>query len=207
MAITTVGILALQGDFQKHAEALERLKVCVRQVKSQEELQSADALVIPGGESTTIGKLLVRFGLLRQLAASIEEGLPVFGTCAGLILLAGRIIGYNQPSLSVLDVAVARNAYGSQVMSFETDLSIPVLGTQPLRAVFIRAPIIKAIGPEVEVLASFEGNPVLVRQKQILAASFHPELTDDLRLHQYFLNIAEEAQGLRAEGLRQPLFR
>lgn len=183
-----VGILGLQGDFALHQRMLASLGVETRIVRSMEDLEGCASLVIPGGESTTMGGLLVRFGMLEALSARIREGLPVLGTCAGAILLAREIIGYpDQPRLGVLDIAIERNAYGRQKESFETDVLIPSLREQPYRAVFIRAPIIRVVGPGVEVLAWFEGLPILVRQGHILAATFHPELTDDPYIHRYFL--------------------
>ncbi|AEJ62043.1 Glutamine amidotransferase subunit pdxT [Spirochaeta thermophila DSM 6578] len=183
-----VGILGLQGDFALHQRMLTSLGVETRIVRSMEDLEDCASLVIPGGESTTMGGLLVRFGMLEALSARIREGLPVFGTCAGAILLAREIIGYpDQPRLGVLDIAIERNAYGRQKESFETDVLIPSLRDQPYRAVFIRAPIIRAVGPGVEVLAWFEDLPILVRRGHILAATFHPELTDDPYIHRYFL--------------------
>jgi 5'-phosphate synthase pdxT subunit len=181
-----VGILALQGAVEKHITMLSKINVPCQKVKYAEELEKVDALIIPGGESTTIGKLLSRFSLFDPLEKLISRGLPVFGTCAGLILLAKRIEGFQQTSLKLLDITVTRNAYGPQVESFEADIDIPKLGEKAFRAVFIRAPIITRAAPTVKVLARFEGNPVLVRQGTILASSFHPELTDDERVHRYF---------------------
>jgi 5'-phosphate synthase pdxT subunit len=186
---TQIGVLALQGDFDKHRIALERCGAATREVRRAADLDGLDGLVIPGGESTTIGKLLVRFGLFAPLKDLVTGGLPVYGTCAGLILMAREVTGYAQPSFACLDAAVSRNAYGRQVESFEADIAVPALGEEPLCAVFIRAPVITAVGAAVEVLARFENAPVLVRQANILASSFHPELTDDLRVHRYFLGL------------------
>ncbi|MBN1524615.1 MAG: pyridoxal 5'-phosphate synthase glutaminase subunit PdxT [Spirochaetales bacterium] len=170
-------------------EMLKRAGADISLIRKSEHLEGIDACVIPGGESTTIGKLLVRNNLFKPLKQRIEEGLPVFGTCAGMILLAKDIQQYDQPRFQALDVEVQRNAYGRQVESFEADLSVAVCGEPVVRAVFIRAPLITRIGKTVTVLASFEGSPVLVRQNNILAGSFHPELTDDPRIHQYFISM------------------
>jgi len=178
--------LALQGAVEKHIHMLAKINIPSLAVKYNKELERIDALIIPGGESTTIGKLLIRFGLFDPLLQLIAQGLPVFGTCAGMILLAKRIAGFDQPSFNLLDITVARNAYGPQIESFEADLDIPLVGEKSFRAVFIRAPIITHITSHIKVLASFEGNPVFVRQGNILASSFHPELTDDERIHRYF---------------------
>ena len=185
----TIGILALQGDIAKHTQMIEQLGQRTVRVRYASQLMEIDGLIIPGGESTTIGKLLVRFDLLQPLVDIINRGLPVFGTCAGLILLAKEIDGSDQPRLGCLDITVSRNAYGPQVESFETDLRVPGLGVDPVRAVFIRAPIILQTAPAVEVLARYEDRPVLIRQQHILGASFHPELTTDPRIHQLFLGM------------------
>ncbi|MBC7107086.1 MAG: pyridoxal 5'-phosphate synthase glutaminase subunit PdxT, partial [Firmicutes bacterium] len=184
-----VGVLALQGAFVEHERALRRCGADTRQIRKAEELAGIRALVIPGGESTTMGRLLADFGLTAALIRAIAGGLPVLGTCAGLILLAREIRGSDQLRLGFLDVAVQRNGYGRQVDSFEADLDIPALGPPPFRAVFIRAPRIVEVGPEVEVLAAYDGQPVLVRQGRVWGCAFHPELTTDLRLHRYFLDL------------------
>ncbi|MBN2350955.1 MAG: pyridoxal 5'-phosphate synthase glutaminase subunit PdxT [Spirochaetales bacterium] len=184
-----VGVLALQGDFERHLAALDECGAEGRVVRLPAELDGLDGFVIPGGESTTIGKLLVRFGLFGPLAALLKDGFPVYGSCAGLIVLAAEIAGYDQPGFRVFDLAVDRNAYGPQVESFEADLDAPALGPEPLRAVFIRAPVVTRAGSGVEVLARFEDRPVLVRQSRLLGSTFHPELTPDRRVHNYFLSI------------------
>jgi 5'-phosphate synthase pdxT subunit len=181
-----IGVLALQGAVEKHLQMLARLEIPAVPVKYKEELKSVHALIIPGGESTTIGKLLMRFKLFHPIQKRISQGMPVFGTCAGMILLAKNIIGFTQPSFKLLDITIDRNAYGPQIESFEADIQLSVTGEKPFRAVFIRAPIIREISPRIEVLGSFEGNPVLIRQDNIMACTFHPELTDDERLHRYF---------------------
>lgn len=163
----------------------------VRYVRTREEISAVDGLIIPGGESTTIGKLLTRFGLLEPIRERIREGMPVFGTCAGAILLAKEIEGSDQDRLGVMDIAVMRNAYGRQIESFEADVDVPSISGDPVRGVFIRAPIITSTGPGVEVLGTFEDHPVVVRQANLLAATFHPELAGDRRLHSIFLGAAE----------------
>lgn len=183
----TIGILALQGDIIKHARMIEKLGHRPLHVRYAEQLQQMDGLVLPGGESTTIGKLLVRFGLFEPLLDVLRHGLPVFGTCAGLILLAKKIEGSSQTRLGLMDITVTRNAYGPQIESFEADIRVPLLGETPVRAVFIRAPVVTAMAGEVEVLAHYEEKAVLLRQGQILGASFHPELTEDMRIHELFV--------------------
>ncbi len=191
-----IGVLALQGDFREHIEVLRRLGVEACEVRLPRDLDGLDGLIIPGGESTTIGKLAERYGLVKPIRAMIAQKKPVWGTCAGMIVLARDIGGLNQPLIGAMDITVQRNAFGRQVDSFETELVVPALASvtppgQPLKpftAVFIRAPAIRAVGPEVEVLATLEdGTIVAARQGNLLATAFHPELTDDLRFHQYFL--------------------
>jgi 5'-phosphate synthase pdxT subunit len=189
-----VGVLALQGDFREHLAVLERLGAEAVPVRTEEELAGVDALVIPGGESTTIGRLAKIYGLIEPLRARIAGGLPVLGTCAGMIFLAAATTGPVQPQLAVLDVVVERNAFGRQVDSFEADLDVEGLDAS-IHAVFIRAPWIHKIGAGVEVAAvvtdpnTHEEHPVFVRQRNILAVSFHPELTDDARVHQMLLDL------------------
>lgn len=172
-----IGVLALQGDFREHAWVLSRLGVKPVQVKYPYQLEEIQGIIIPGGESTTFSTLIKFADLLDPLKESIGKGLPAFGTCAGLILLAKEVIGKkeDQVTLGVLDVTVKRNAYGRQVDSFETDIAIKG-ADKPYRAIFIRAPKIERVGPEVEVLAEVEGSPVLVRERNVLGATFHPEL-------------------------------
>ncbi|WP_337845823.1 pyridoxal 5'-phosphate synthase glutaminase subunit PdxT [Thermus sp.] len=185
-----IGVLALQGDFREHKEALRRLGVEAREVRRPEHLKGLKGLIVPGGESTTIGKLAREYGLEEAVRKGVEEGLAVFGTCAGAIWLAREILGYpDQPRLGVLDVAVERNAFGRQVESFREDIQIRGF-PEPFSGVFIRAPLFRRVGEGVEVLAELGGLPVLVRQGKVLAASFHPELTGNLRLHQYFLELS-----------------
>jgi 5'-phosphate synthase pdxT subunit len=185
----TIGVLALQGDVVEHVRALERAGARAEAVKTRAALDAVDGLVIPGGESSTVGMLLERFDLMEPLRERIAGGLPVFGTCTGLILLAKDIEGSGQPRIGVMDVAVRRNAYGRQVDSFEVDVEAPSLGPVPVRAVFIRAPRVTRVDPGVEVLAETDSGPVLVRQGSLLGATFHPELTDDLRVHELFVGM------------------
>ena len=182
-----VGILALQGDFREHAQLLNGMGVETRLVRKPGELDSIDGLVIPGGESTTIGKLADRYGLLDPLRRVVRSGIPTLGTCAGLIFLAAGTTGPAQIHLGVLDVVVERNAFGRQVDSFEAELDVTGL-VDPLHAVFIRAPVIDKAGADVEILASVENDPVMVRQGNIIATSFHPELTGETRVHTLMLN-------------------
>ncbi|MDW7684318.1 MAG: pyridoxal 5'-phosphate synthase glutaminase subunit PdxT [Bacillota bacterium] len=188
-----IGVLCLQGAVREHVAALERCNVDAECVKNKDQFAGLDGLIIPGGESTTIGKLIDRFGLDQPIADMIREGKPVWGTCAGLILLAKQLQGNTQFLLQQMDIAVERNAFGRQKESFEEDLVIPVLGDKPFRAVFIRAPQIKECGEDVEILATCRGEVVAARQGNILVSSFHPELTADERMHQYFAEMVRQA--------------
>jgi 5'-phosphate synthase pdxT subunit len=192
-----VGVLALQGDYAAHIAALTRAGARTLEVRSAADLDSVEAIVIPGGESTVMGSLLVRFGFLDRLKDRILGGMPVFGTCAGLILLAREIEGRDQPKLGLLDVKVRRNAYGTQVDSFRTTLKTAVPGAEEIEGVFIRAPKIIEMGSNVEVLAREGEDPVLVRQGSILAASFHPELNLPSAVHEWFLGFPTEPARLR----------
>jgi len=187
-----IGVLALQGDVIEHVKMLRGLGVEAIEVRTPEDLAKVDALVIPGGESTTIGKLAVEYGLDRAIPARVKEGMPVYGTCAGMIALSKQASGGEPPLLRLMNITVRRNAYGRQVDSFETDLEIPALGGPPLHAVFIRAPAIENVGPDVEVLASLGGKPVLARQGNMLVSAFHPELTADDRVHRYFVEMLKK---------------
>lgn len=185
-----VGVLALQGDFREHLAVLRGLGADAVPVRRPEELAAVDGLVIPGGESSVMDKLSRAFGLAEPLRAAVASGLPVYGTCAGLIMLADTIVDgiAGQQGIGGLDVAVRRNAFGSQVDSFETDLDIPAIGGEPMHAVFIRAPIVESVGPRATALASVEdGRVVAVEQENLLGTSFHPEITGDTRFHEYFL--------------------
>jgi 5'-phosphate synthase pdxT subunit len=185
-----VGVLALQGAFREQAEALEALGADASLVKTPEQLSGVDAVVLPGGESTTVDKLLDSSGLRTPLRDALRDGMPALAVCAGLIVLAAEVVDgrADQQPLGVIDVTVRRNGYGRQRDSFEADLDVAELVDGPFAGVFIRAPVIERIGPDVEVLASHEGVPVLGRQGRILFATFHPELSGDLRVHELFLS-------------------
>jgi pyridoxal 5'-phosphate synthase pdxT subunit len=190
-----VGVLALQGAFREHVEALRRLGAEAVEVRLPEQLEGLDGLIIPGGESTAIGKLAVKYGLQEAIRRYAESGKPVYGTCAGMILLSDDV-GRDQPLLGLMRVKVERNAFGRQLDSFETGLRIPALGDEPFPGVFIRAPRIERVGEGVEVLTELEdGTPVAARQGNLIVTAFHPELTDDLRFHQYFLDLVERESG------------
>ncbi len=193
-----IGVLALQGDFEAHLKMLAELGADARAVRLPEHLEEIDGIIIPGGESTTIGKLMIVYGLHEILQKKIQEGVPVWGTCAGLILLSketdNALVG--QPLLASMDIRVRRNAFGSQRESFETDLSVPALGEAPFHAFFIRGPSIEWVGPEVEVLATLDdGTIVAVREGTLLGTAFHPEVAGDPRFHQYFLRIVQSVKG------------
>jgi pyridoxal 5'-phosphate synthase pdxT subunit len=181
--------LALQGAFDAHVRALTELGTDAFEVRTAEQLASCDALVMPGGESTVMSKLLVTFGLWDPLASRLAEGLPVFGTCAGMILLASDVLDgrADQRSFGAIDIGVRRNGFGRQLDSFETDLPVTGVRGDPFHAVFIRAPLVERVGGGVRTLASVNGHAVVCHRGPVLVAAFHPELTADRRLHQYFL--------------------
>jgi len=192
-----IGVLALQGAFVEHVRALRRLDVEASAVYLPEELAGLDGLIIPGGESTTIAKLMRDYGLTQPVKEMALGGLPIMGTCAGMVLLDGQPAGSEVGTLGLMDMTVKRNAFGRQVDSFETELDIPALGSQPFHAVFIRAPVVEQVGPGVEVLARLsDGTMVAVRQDKLIASAFHPELTDDLRFHSYFLDMVRSGQAV-----------
>lgn len=187
-----IGILAVQGDVREHARAILELGAEPVEVRLPRDLVGLDALILPGGESTTMRKLIDRYGLREPIVALAQGGAPVYGTCAGMILLADRIADGDEPVLRLLDITVQRNAYGRQLDSFEADIAIPSLGEAPMHGVFIRAPVVSEVGPAVEVLAHDpDGLPIAVRQGRVLATAFHPELTPDRRLHRLFLDLIE----------------
>jgi 5'-phosphate synthase pdxT subunit len=191
-----VGVLAIQGDVREHVRVLTDLGADAIPVRRPEELDRVDGLVVPGGESSVIDKLSRAFGMQHPVREAVAQGMPVFGTCAGLILLADRITDAiaGQQSFGGLDVTVRRNAFGSQVDSFETDLDVPVLGAPPVHAVFIRAPLVEQTGPEVETLAALDdGRIVAVRQGALMGTSFHPEVTGETRFHALFLDMVRAA--------------
>lgn len=198
-----IGVLALQGDFSEHVKRLQDIGADAFEVRTAREIESSDGLIIPGGESTTIGKLIERFELAPTLQAFADSGRPVWGTCAGLILMARDVDdasrGRHQPLLGLLDVTVRRNAFGSQLDSFETELDFYGLAGGPLPAVFIRAPVITKTGDDVEVLARLDGGEIVaVRQRNLLGTAFHPELTFDARLHEWFASLAVRSRSSAA---------
>jgi 5'-phosphate synthase pdxT subunit len=188
-AVVKVGVLALQGAFAAHAAALRVLDAEPREVRTADDLTSVDALVLPGGESTTMSMLLETSGLFDPIAARLAAGMPALGTCAGMILLGSEILDGrdDQRCFGAVDISVRRNAFGRQIDSFEADLDLAELDGGAFRAVFIRAPFVERTGPDVEVLATVDGHPVLCRQGPVTVAAFHPELSGDLRLHDRFL--------------------
>ena len=188
--LARAGVLGLQGDFREHLDTFDRLGTTAVDVRRPDQLDDIDALVIPGGESTTIGKLAEQYGFIPKLRARVAAGMAVWGTCAGAIFIARDVPGHAHPLAALMDIRVRRNAFGRQLDSFEADLSVPVLGADPFHAVFIRAPLIERVGPDVEVLTRLDdGTIVAARQANLLATSFHPELTQDGRFHQYFLTL------------------
>ncbi|MAH02143.1 MAG: pyridoxal 5'-phosphate synthase glutaminase subunit PdxT [Candidatus Woesearchaeota archaeon] len=190
-----VGILALQGGVREHARILVKLGAEPIKVKSQEDLTDINALIIPGGESTTIGILIKKYNLDKAIKEKHKHGMPIYGTCAGAIVLAKDIIKSKQPLLGLADISIKRNDYGRQIDSFETELSIKDIGS--FNGVFIRAPTIKRFYDGVEILSEFRNNPVMIKQHNLLITTFHPELTDDTRIHEYFLNMAQEYKQVR----------
>lgn len=190
-----IGVVAVQGAFAEHARIFGDLGADTVLVRLPKHLDGVDGLVFPGGESTSIGRLMRDYNLMEPIRELGQQGLPMLGTCAGMILLAKRIEGEPEPHLGLMDVTVVRNSFGRQRESFETDLDIPVLGKPHLHAVFIRAPHITSIGEGVEVLARYEDRIVGVKQGNLVALSFHPELTNDYRVHKYFLSLVEAYRG------------
>ncbi|MEK3790244.1 pyridoxal 5'-phosphate synthase glutaminase subunit PdxT [Paenibacillus sp. FSL R7-0204] len=187
-----IGVLALQGAVTEHIVSIEKTGAQGLPIKRIEELDGVDGLIIPGGESTTIGKLMRKYGFIEAIREFAGQGKPIFGTCAGMIVLAKRIAGDEAGHLELMDITVARNAFGRQRESFECDLEVKGIA-EPVRAVFIRAPLIDEVGPDVEVLTLYKDEIVTARQGNLLACSFHPELTDDYRLHQYFADMVEDS--------------
>jgi pyridoxal 5'-phosphate synthase pdxT subunit len=201
--VPTVGVLALQGDVDEHIAALARAGSAAIAVKTVEDLRRVDALVVPGGESTTVMKLLDRFGLAQPIVDRVRGGMPFWGTCMGMIVAAHDVADLEQPTLDLIDVTVRRNAFGRQNESAEIDLEIPALGEPPFPAIFIRAPWIERVGSQVELLAERGGHGVMVRQGNVLGTSFHPELTTDPRVHRYFLSMITcvgDPSGFAARG-------
>lgn len=192
-----IGVLALQGAFIEHSKILQELAVEASFIRLPNELDPLDGLIIPGGESTTILKLMQSFNFFQPLREFAEAGFPIWGTCAGLICLAKEISNYNMETLAVMDMVVRRNAFGRQIDSFEAELPMPALGDKPFPGIFIRAPVIEKAGSQVEILAELpNGIPVAAREGKLVVSAFHPELTNDLRFHSYFLTIATQPAGL-----------
>jgi 5'-phosphate synthase pdxT subunit len=191
-----IGVLAAQGAFAEHIATLHKLQVEALPVRLLQELRGLDGLIVPGGESTSISHLMLAYNLMSEIRKLAKSGLPIFGTCAGMILLANRISDADKVEpIGVMNITVRRNAFGRQVDSFETDLKIPALGEKLFPGVFIRAPLIEQAGSEVEILASLADSTIVAaRQGNLLATAFHPELTDDSRFHQYFLDIVTDHQ-------------
>ncbi|MFC5451471.1 pyridoxal 5'-phosphate synthase glutaminase subunit PdxT [Paenibacillus aestuarii] len=188
-----IGVLALQGAVAEHIRGIEKAGAEGVVIKKTEQLADIQGIIIPGGESTTIGKLMRTYGFIDELRKFSAAGKPIFGTCAGLIVIAKEITGQPEAHLELMDITVARNAFGRQRESFETDLAIKGIADN-VRAVFIRAPLIEKVGPGVDVLATHDGQIVAAQQGHLLAASFHPELTDDFRMHSYFLDMVKQSQ-------------
>ena len=188
-----IGVLALQGDVVEHVSALEESGIEAPEVKTREDLAGIDGLIVPGGESTTVMKLLDRFELAQPVVARTREGMPLWGTCMGMIVVARDVAGTHQPTLGLMDISVRRNAFGRQNESAEVPLAIPDLGGKEFPAIYIRAPWVERAGPSVRTLAQRDGHPVMVRQENILATAFHPELSRDRRVHEYFARMVREA--------------
>ncbi|SHK11171.1 pyridoxal phosphate synthase yaaE subunit [Alicyclobacillus tolerans] len=182
-----IGVVAVQGAFREHQRMLNQLGVDTIEIKRSQHLENLNGIVLPGGESTSIGKLMREYGLIEPIREMVQQGTPIFGTCAGMIVMAKTISSGEEPHLAVMDVTVSRNSFGRQKDSFEADLDMDVIGSTPFPAVFIRAPHIESVGENVRVLSRYQGRIVAVQEKHCLAISFHPELTDDSRIHQYFL--------------------
>ncbi len=186
-----IGVLALQGAVREHCNSLKACDADPVEIRYKEQLSEIKGLIIPGGESTTVGKLLVRYEMLGLLTDMGRNGFPIFGTCTGLILLAREINGSEQPRLGLMDISVERNAFGRQISSFEADLDIEAIGSPHFHAIFIRAPYIMKAEPRVAVLAKLDTKILMAQQDNLLAAAFHPELTNDLRIHRYFISICQ----------------
>ncbi len=191
--MTKIGVLALQGAFAEHIAILKTLGVDTTEVRLPEELDGIDGLIIPGGESTTITKLMLSYELADKIKKQALDGLPIMGTCAGMIMLAQKVDGTNHLSTGIMDIAVKRNAFGRQVDSFELDLDIPAIGDEPYHAIFIRAPKIEHAGPNVDILVKLSDDTIVAaKEGNLIALAFHPELTADNRLHKYFLDIVNK---------------
>jgi 5'-phosphate synthase pdxT subunit len=185
-----IGVLALQGSFREHINALRRCGVDTCEIRLPSMLKKVDGLIMPGGESTTISKLMIEYDFPEEMKNFFLSGKPIFGTCAGAILLADSVGGKKQDLLNLIDIDIERNAYGRQLASREIELDIKCMGPDPFRAIFIRAPIIESLGPNVLSLADYRGKSVMARQKNVMVSTFHPELTEDTRVHEYFIGMA-----------------
>jgi 5'-phosphate synthase pdxT subunit len=190
----TVGVLSLQGDVEEHLDALRDCSIAAHGVKTPDDLAHVDGLIIPGGESTTVGEMLGRFGIAKPLEKRVQAGMPVWGTCMGMIVLAKKVLGSSQPTLGLLSIEVKRNAFGRQVESAEVPLVIDGIPGDPFPGVFIRAPWIEKTWDDAAILSMLDGKGVMVRQKQLLGTSFHPELTEDRRIHRYFADMVTSAK-------------
>lgn len=184
-----IGVLALQGAFRKHLDIIKKLGVEGVEIRTAGDLDSIDGLIIPGGESTVIAKLMIKNDIMNPLLENVKSGMGLYGTCAGMILMAKQVEESNQPILHLMDITVRRNAYGRQKESFEASFDITGLTDGPFSGIFIRSPKVTACTKDIEVLAEFEGTPVLIRENRLLASSFHPELTEDTRIHRLFLSM------------------
>ena len=187
-----IGVLSLQGDFREHLEMLNRCRIDSISVRLPEDLENVDGLIIPGGESTTIGSLMIKYGLDKKIIQKNNDGMSIYGTCAGAILLAKNILESEQPRLNLLDISIKRNDYGRQIDSFEADLKIENIGK--FNGIFIRAPVIEKVNNGVNVLSVLNKKPVLIQKNNILASTFHPELTNDKRVHEYFVDMVKKQQ-------------
>ncbi len=187
-----IGVLALQGAVSEHIEILERCGVTPIEIKKTVQIADIDGLIIPGGESSTIGNLMNEYSFFEKIREFAYKGKPIYGTCAGLILMSKNIIGENRKTISIMDIEVRRNAFGRQIDSMEIDIEIPKLGNKKFPAVFIRAPIIEKVGKQVEILAEIDDRIVMAQQENLLVSAFHPELSNDDRIHRYFLNLVNK---------------
>lgn len=187
--IKNIGILAIQGSFAEHKKSILKLKHKPVLIKYPEEIDNIDALIIPGGESTTMGKFLHQYGFIEKIRQCAYDGLPIYGTCAGMIILAKEVKDFGNPTIAIMDILIKRNAFGRQLDSFEEDIAIPAIGKGAFRGIFIRAPLIEGFSKDVKVLAQLDDQRVVsAEQNNLLVTAFHPELTNDLRIHQYFVN-------------------
>jgi len=193
--LINIGVIDLQGAVSEHTKILERCGVIPVKIKKTVQIDDIDGLIIPGGESSTIGQLMKEYGFFEKIREFASSAKPIYGTCAGLILMSKNVIGEKRKMLSIMDIEVRRNAFGRQIDSMEIDIKIPKLGNKEFPAVFIRAPIIEKIGKQVEILAEIDDRIVMAQQENLLVSAFHPELSNDDRIHQYFLNLVNKRWG------------